>query len=308
MFKKTIVISIATLCVAFLGWPHLIQALTLTPTSREISLTPGEKVVSTITLTNETTKAIELTTEVVGFTAKDESGKPKFNFSAPLTDMATWIVVDKGPIKLASQETKAVDVVFSVPADAVPGGHYAAVFFNEAITGQAAGQVNVESKLGTLFLATVKGSYTESGQVITFNTTDGKTVFGNGPMSFVVRFSNTGEVHLKPAGNVTITNMFGKTIKVIPVNSDANAVLPSSIREFTATWDDVGNGYGQYKATLTLTSGSAADTAVFTFWVMPSIWLLLICIAIIIAAAILLLLIMGGAKKTATLPPAQKNP
>lgn len=282
----------ATLFCLLVVAPRLASALTLTPTSREVNLTPGQKTVSTIQLKNETQKSTQLTTEVVEFTAKGETGEPQFDFNAQPSGIVTWIQVEKGPITLAAGETKSVDVIFNTPADATPGGHYAAVFFNEVITGQGAGQVNIESKLGTLFLATVKGTYAEKGAITTFATTGEETLYTKGPIDFMLRFHNTGSVHLKPTGSVKITNMFGKTVATIPVNQDLGATLPGTIRNYQVdSWNSIGNLYGQYTATLTLTAGQMTATAVTKFWAVSLVWLLVMIAVIIVLAVFLLMLV-----------------
>ena len=298
MAKKIFFLGFALLLAVGIVAPKMASALTLTPTSREVSLTAGQKTATTITLKNETDKAVSLTTEVVNFTAKGETGEPSFDFNATPTDIATWIEVDKGPITLQPAETMEVEVVFNTPSDATAGGHYGAVFFNEYIAGQATGQVNIESKLGTLFLATVKGDYQESGAIASFATADGKNGYGKGPIGFAVRFQNTGAIHLKPTGSIVIKNMFGKVVKTIPVNTDGGATLPHSIREYTiADWNDIGSGYGQYKATLTLTSGTVTDTATISFWIMSTTWLMVVIAVIIVLALILLMMSQRATKR-----------
>ncbi len=294
MAKKISLIAIATLFVAALALPHHAGALTLKPTSREVLLTPGEKTVTSVDLENETQKEIQLTTQVVNFTAKNETGEPAFDFNATPTDIATWTAPEIGPFTLTPGQKQTVLVTFNTPATATPGGHYVAVFFNEVPSNDTT-KVNIESKLGALFLATVKGTYAQSGEIATFTTAGNKAYFDKAPISFVFRYSNTGDVHLKPTGTLTIKNMWGKVVKTITVNEELGATLPNTSREYSiADWKNIGSGYGQYTATLTLKSGTVENTKTIHFWFFSGVSM----IVIIVVAIILILLAVMLLKKS----------
>ncbi|MFA6552950.1 MAG: hypothetical protein WCT27_00815 [Patescibacteria group bacterium] len=289
MAKKITFLAIAALFVAVLAMPHNAGALTLKPTSREVLLTPGEKTVTSVDLENETQKEIKLTTQVVNFTAKNETGEPAFDFTATPTDIATWTSPESGPFTLTPGQKQSVLVTFNTPATATPGGHYVAVFFNE-VPSTDTSKVNIESKLGALFLATVKGTYVSSGEVANFTTLNNKAYFDKGPISFVLRYNNTGDVHLKPTGSLVIKNMWGKTVKTITVNTELGATLPNTIREYSVGgWNNVGNGYGQYTATLTLKSGTVENTKTIHFWFFSGMSMI---IFIVVAIILILLAVM----------------
>ena len=299
MQKKSLYI-IATLAFALVLLPVMSRALTLTPTSKEVTLTPGQKSPVTIELKNETQKALELTAEVVNFTAKGENGEPEFDFNATPIDLATWIEVNPGPFTVAAGATQSVDVVINTPATATAGGYYAAVFFNEFTAAEEPSQVNIESKLGTLFLATVKGSYAESAKIATFQTKDGKTNYSGGPVAFKLRFQNTGDVHLNPSGTVTIKNMFGKAVKTIQINKDSGATLPGSIREYAvSSWSDVGNAFGQYTAVVALTGGTASATKSISFWMISTLGIIITVAVVILLIVLIIATTRRGAKKEA---------
>ena len=99
MLKKSTIVFVAILFFALLLAPKQSAALEVTPAISEISLTPGEETVVIIELENDTKETIQLTTEVVNFTAKEETGEPKFSEASP-TGAALWIDVDEGPIDL----------------------------------------------------------------------------------------------------------------------------------------------------------------------------------------------------------------
>ena len=295
MFKKTIFLGITTLFfAALLAVPSQVSALGLTPSIMEIELTAGEKTIAVVELENDTLEEIKLETEIINFTAEGETGQPEFDFEAIQTGVATWIDVDAGPISVKAGVTEKVSITFDTPANAVAGGHYVAVFFNETLPDQEDGQLLIESKLGTLFMATVDGNYSEAGSIATF--TADKTKYSDGSANFKVRFQNTGDIHLKPAGSVVITDMFGKEVKTIIVNNEKGAVLGDSVREFEVDSWTV-SGFGKFTATLTLADGTVTDTATVDFWVMTTTGII-ICIAILLVLILLIMFIVKMAKKS----------
>lgn len=307
MLKKTTIGLIAVLFLAMLVMPSQSKAVTVTPAIRELTLTAGQKTTAMVELENDGLEAVSLTTEVVNFTAKGETGEPDFALDSAPTGAATWIEVTNAPIVLGAGEKTEVAVTFDTPANAQPGGYYAAVLFSmsDPAATETPGDVAIESKIAVPFLATVKGSYTQSGKIVTFGLKGNKTTYTSGPVAFTpLRYQNTGDIHLKPSGNVVITGMFGKTVKTIPVNEDLGAVLPDSIRSFeVGSWTDLGNAFGKYTATVTLTAGTVKSTATVSFWVLSTMGIVIAAVVLIILIFLIVLLVSKAGKK---FPPAEK--
>ena len=295
MIKKSIYLGITTLFFAALvGLPTQASALGLTPAITEINLTAGEKTITTVEVENDSLEAIQLETEVVNFSAEALTGEPTFDSDAVPTGIATWVDVDKGPITLVAGETLDVTVTFDTPSDATAGGHYVGVFFNQAVPAEEDGQVSIENKLGALFMATVGDSYTAAGEISVF--TADKENYSDGQAMFTVNYKNTGKVHLKPTGTISITDTFGNEVKSIVVNKEKKAVLPGLIREFSvADWDV--SGFGKYTATLTMTAGTVTDTATVEFWVMTTTGIV-VAIVILLVLILLIAFIIAMAKKS----------
>jgi hypothetical protein len=117
-----------------------------------------------------------------------------------------------------------------------------------------------------------------------------KLVYTSLPVDFHTRIENRGNIHLRPTGNIFVTNIFGKQVSSMQVNGDFRTILPKSARRFDTTWisHTVQAGvseltkewrnfaFGRYEATLVLNYGPSNKiiTATYSFWVIP--WLLLI--------------------------------
>ncbi len=313
---KMIVFSLA-FGLAVAAIPGTAKAITLIPPMLEFGLTKGEPTKTTIKIFNETASPVELYTEVKNFTASGDSGQPAFDFNdtEPI-GFSTWVTVPKGPITVNPGARYEVPVTINTPSDADPGGHYAAVFFTTS--PPADGQVRIASKIGTLLLAQVSGDIQESGSITEFNTVSNKKGFTRLPVKYYTIFRNTGNIHLRPTGAITITNMFGKEQVKLTFNSANGATLPNSSRRYETVWEKqsvnetTGNFWtnfwneysneksnfaiGRFTAKLAITAGTSnaitTDSST-TFWVIP--WHILLVWLIVLVLAIIILIV--GIKK-----------
>ncbi len=283
------------------------EALTVSPVKAELSADPGQKVTGELTLLNEQNETITFYSSFENFEPQGESGTP--NFVPGQEGLATWIKAASS-ITLKPQEKEVIPFSIDVPANAEPGGHFAAIFWsaNPPAT-QATDQVAVGAKIGTLVLLKVSGDIKEGGAILDFSSQDKKTWFTALPVTFVYRFQNGGGDRVKPLGAVTIKNVFGGTSAVINANPSEGNVLPASTRKFTLEW--VGNGkpvgdgtgffamakaqwdnfaLGSYAAVLHLNYGGSneAETS-FHLFVFPWQLLSIVAAALLVILAILVI-------------------
>jgi hypothetical protein len=97
----------------------------------------------------------------------------------------------------------------------------------------------------------VAGRTTEKAFLESFSSN--KKLWEKGPIEFEIRVRNQGNVHLKPVGIVTISNIFGQ--KVDSFSVEPKNILPGSIRKSTAVWDKKFL-LGKYNATVILNYGT----------------------------------------------------
>ncbi|MFH1235464.1 MAG: hypothetical protein V1685_00810 [Parcubacteria group bacterium] len=309
-----VVALFAAVLLCAIVFPGKAEAITLIPPSLELGLIPGQASETSIKLFNEGFTAVELYTEARNFTATGETGQPLFDFESEQIGLSTWVIVEKGPVVLQPGGRYEVPISILPPANADPGGHYAAIFFSTSPPTE--GQVRISSKVGTLVLATVQGDIAESGLIQEFTPKGGRGVHTRLPITFVTRFKNTGNVHLKPVGTITVKNFFGKTTATLDFNTGKGATLPATTRMYETTWEHAvvntaeGNfwahfwqeytsernnfAFGRYTAEQRLMAGATnqvQDMATVTFWVLPWRVALVWSLAGIIVLFLLVLLV-----------------
>lgn len=290
----------------FVGSTQKANAITLVPPSLEFATQPGKTIDTVIKLYNEGNDPINIYSSTALFTAKDETGTPNFNFSTQPSDLATWIRVPAGPLGIRAGERIEVPISIEIPSNAEPGGHFAGLFFETRPPEDAAGQVKVRQKIGTLVIVRVEGNVREGATVEKF-AVDNVGSLHRLPIAFVTKVHNTGNVHVRPTGKIQIKNMFGRVVATLTINETEGAVLPNSTRRFDALWHVQTNeeargsfmvefgrewhnfAIGKYTAVFTGTYSAAQQSlsATTTFSVWP--WELLLVFGVGLVVVIILL-------------------
>lgn len=258
------------------------QALEIAPPLITLSANPGQTIKTQIKLRDVSKSKLIVTNEINDFTAAGEDGTPKILLNDDGNDnpysLKGWIS-PLPALTLKPKEIKDLAVTIKVPANASPGGYYGIIRFTGTPPDLEGTGVSLSASLGALVMLRVNGDVKESLEIEEFfASTDGKksgSLFESTPIKFVERLKNTGNIHEKPAGQIVIKDMFGKTVAAVNINLPPRNILPASIRKFEQPLDKtvIGNKklFGRYTAELKVTYGDDKQTVTekITFWVIP---------------------------------------
>jgi cytochrome bd-type quinol oxidase subunit 1 len=268
------------------------RGLTISPLTFELTANPGDSLENKIKVANPTDSSISIKMEVEDFTAMGETGQVKVEEMENETySLKKWVKTNPVEFTLEPKEQKFVTFAIDVPKNAEPGGKYGSVL--ATITGAVRPEetgVAIAQKVGALVLLSVSGEIKEEVNVKEFSA-PGFSEYG--PVPFTVRFENTGTIHERPRGFVTITNIFGK--EVANVEFPQQNVIPGAIRKIEAKWNKNWLWGLKYQATLVGSYGSQNSTlsAVTTFWAFP--WK--IGLGVLIALILIIYLIVRTRRK-----------
>ncbi len=267
--------------------------LSISPSIFDMSATPGQEWRSSLRIINVNEFDLTVYLEVVNFSPNGEGGDGRFipisQTDADGSTIAEWFIVSKEPITIPREQSKEVPIAVRVPVDASPGGHFAAILVGTKPITPEPGQARVQTSqmVTSLFFARVAGDINESGHIREFRTTD--KYLDRPEATFELRFENKGNVHLKPQGDIRITNMWGQERGVIPINQNSHFgnVLPESIRKFTFTWKGEWSisDIGRYTAATTLVygeNGRQFTSSETVFWVIPFKLLTIIFVSLLL--------------------------
>jgi len=291
-------------------------SLTISPPIKEFVADPGTEFGDIIKLINDGEIEQTFYATIEGFRAKGEKGEPEFFITTDETQLASWVTLEQTSVTLKPREKKEIKYTVRVPEKASTGGQYAAIFWSSqppAVTGITG--VGVAMKIGSLLLVTVSGEIKEEMKLIDFSTPS--KFYTRLPVKFAIGFENTGNVHIKPKGNIKIEpKILGIGKGEVTVNEGGGNVLPKSIRRFESVWleksipeskatnifsrffEELQNEWknfalGYFRANLFVLFGQAQPQVMersINFLVFP--WRVIL-VAIILAAIIILILIKG---------------
>ena len=322
--KKSFLAKLFLLTIIFFSFnlylANQAKALTVISPVLEINTQAGENQRGVLKVYNETETEVNLVASVEPFKASnDETGKPEYLSPSQSADFSylQWFKLAQNAITLKPAQAAKIPFVIDIPPEAKSGGYYAVVFWQNApVPGQEKSMVNISGRVGTIILLRVAGNLQESGEVLDFTPQPLKDYYFELPINFVIRFSNTGNVHLAPQGEISIKNWFGQVTK-LDINPGSHNVLPDSIRRFEVSWGQkpISNNFfsnflfelkqefknfplGRCQASLDLSYGFETQQKInweISFWVIH--WRLLVVVFLFLVILFLLIRINSKIKR-----------
>ncbi len=247
--------------------------LQVSPVIFDYDLTAGTQKVDEVSIINNESERVEMTTEVADF-EYDEKGEMRYieeNQENPsVSSLKKWLHYDTKEFSLEPGGEQRIRFTVDVPANAEPGGHYGVIFFRTKPKGS--GNIGVSARIGSLILVTIPGNVKKTGEVVDFkigklndkNEVVSRDFFERGPLDVFYRVKNTGNVHFKPTGRLLIKDGNGKILQEIP---------PADLRVFPGLGRDYNqqvnlDPWGFYEAVLELNDGDGTSlgTRTIKFW------------------------------------------
>lgn len=194
-----------------------------------------------------------------------------------------WLTPEVGSFELGHGERAFIRVRVSVPENAEPGDHYAAVVVahEPSIPDEQSGFA-VQSRVASLFIVSVAGDIQQEGMLEKLTTRR----FINWMLPVFLRLTvrNTGNVYMQPTGAIRIRNIFGITVDEIPLRGEL-VVYRDSVRSEDISWKPR-FALGRYTAETDLSafSGTALASVSTSFWVFPLLpVLIMLCLIFLVS-------------------------
>ena len=201
----------------------------VTPLRVELKLTPKATHTQAVTLKNDSKKPVRVRARLDDwYLSKD--GTPQFKAvdAADTYSAAGWVRLNPPEQVVAAGASAIVRFTTTVPATAKPGGYRCAVMFEfeppDAPPAAKAKDVMFRGRVATLLYATV------GSPVPVIDLTDMRVRFAKGQLPAVVAtLKNTGTVHIRTKGTMTIFDQAGKAARQLSLPNVP--VLPESERD-----------------------------------------------------------------------------
>ena len=285
-----VTILIISLMVGMVAAQTAGQGLEISPPLIEKPAPKGQTVTFNIRVRNVTKGTVVTHAQVNDFVANGEEGQAKVLTSGEPSPYSfiTWVqpIPD---LTLSAGEAKTTTVTIDVPSNASPGGHYGVIRFTGSAQSASGTSVSLSASVGTLVLLNVPGKQNISASLTSFYTAkNGKqtSTFEYGPVTFVERIQNNGNVHIQPIGTVRVTDTLGHQVAVLSVNPTSGNILPNSTRRFQQILNTK-HLFGHYKAEANITYNGQNLNKTISFWVIPYKMILIVIGVIIIIIALI---------------------
>ena len=248
----------------------------ISPGKTELTVNPGDKKIKYLIVTNRFGRDMKFKVEIEDFSGSknvEENivllGQERGPYS-----LKDYLHPDTKEFVLKHGDRITIPVQIDIPADAQPGGLYGSVIittdpnFNQdsSSTDVTKGNLNVISRLASLYFIRVSGPVNEDGLLRDFSTD--RKIYESSPIIFKTLFENKGSIYINPYGKVRVENMSGSLVNELTIAP--YFVMPGSVRqkEFNLKRDFM---FGRYKATLSLNRGygNIVDEKTIYFWVLP---------------------------------------
>lgn len=272
------------------------NVLKVTPVRSDIEIPAGQKKTVPVTVTNVTDGPILVKPIMNDFVAGDERGTPAVildeNEFAPTHSLKRFMKT-ASDVTIPGKQSRVIEVVITVPADAQAGGYFGAVRFAPS-DPDGGGQVNLSASVASLILMTVPGPTVDKLVLTDFTVKqkDKASWFFTTPndLNLTFRLENKGNVQQGPFGKISVKKG-NEVVHEVDFNTDSprDMVLPNSARRWDVPLEGI-DGFGKYTVSATLTYGAKNQTIQMTetFWIIP-VWVM---IAAGVGVALLLLIIV----------------
>jgi hypothetical protein len=247
-------------------------ALKVQPSTIDERLDPGQSLEGSLTVTNENGGKQTYYISTRNVEGMEDSGTPMFSdeFSDDPLEAASWVRPSLKEVTLEVGESKEIPYVITVPQNASPGSYFAAFFVTREADVATESGAGVGFHVASLVNLRVNGDAVEDMLFREFSSA--KSFFTSPSVFFSMRVENTGTVHLRPHGIITVYDMLGNEVSKVIFNDSKGAVLPKYDRVFDATWNYGGFALGRYTASASISYGDMKKqtaTKEVSFWVVP---------------------------------------
>ena len=143
---------------------------------------------------------------------------------------SNWFELKGSEFELGPLQRKNISGLLKIPKD-VAGGRYARLVIEASTTGGKEGEKMTTIVPQTIIMVTTGNKLERKGEITKF-----QLLPANGSSSqFMVMFKNTGNVHLRVQGNITLKDKIGNTVAELPFAEGEVFVFPGCTRNFTAS-------------------------------------------------------------------------
>ena len=232
-------ISFLSLFIVRVHAQTTIQAISLSlyPSSFDLHAKPGDTISDKFRIKNDTQKTLQLTVATKKLITDPDSGQPIPIDPGKEDTYISWVHFDKPDFTALPQEWTDIPFTITIPKDAAFGYYYVFEVRQQDEAKPTGNGAVVQGRVSIAALLSVDSDKAAaSARMVDFKPQSMLNEYL--PVTFEATVQNTGNVHVRPRGNIFIRGLGDKDLAVLEVNQNHGAVLPNGKRTFTADWND----------------------------------------------------------------------
>ncbi len=210
--------------------------ITASPTSFDLKVLPGTSITKQIRVHNNNAKPVTLTVSVKKLIADPNGSISMTDFKDE--NFQNWLTVQTASVSASPKEWVNIPFTVAVPQEAAFGYYWAILVSLESPQKEiTAPQAQITGALAVpVLLAVDRPDATFEGKLSKFQTSSKFSEYV--PITFQTTFDNLSNVHIKPQGDIFVSDWLGRQVAVLPANEAQGSILPGSKRTYEVKWDD----------------------------------------------------------------------
>lgn len=269
-------------------------SLAVSPSVLRIDAVPPAQVETEITIDNKSNQKQNLQIRIRNFLSTSSDGKieykPEDKLELPDVLIRNKVkIIDRdreiSNIEIAPIDSRTLKLKIDVDSSLPHGDYYFSILF---ISNQSSSNTSSTSYTGggiaTNILLSIGQKGPTNGNIMDFLT---DLFITHGPVQFILLLQNLSDHYIQPAGNITITNMFGRDVGRVEI--PRGYILANSSRKNEIIWPER-FVFGPYKAMaqVKLSDSGPSFTRSILFVAVPTYSLFAISIFVFILIGIYL--------------------
>lgn len=237
---KKLFLPLILLCLFFILKPSSFAQtpqnydVTVSPVFFDLSANPGQTITEKIRIRNNTTAPLPLKVSIKRL-AGDEVGDLTLNEENDDQSL-NWVKFTNKTFVAPALEWSDIPFTIQVPNTAAYGYYFAVTFEQDKESSVAQGASLTGASAVPILLNVRKDGARTQAKIVDFKT--GSFISEYLPIDFSVQVENIGNVHIRPHGNIFITDDSGKDIAILDVNQTLANIIPDTKRRFESSWTD----------------------------------------------------------------------
>lgn len=225
--------------IFYILFPRLIFAqqaldISISPLFFEFSTEKGSVLKDKIRVRNNSSSSVTLQVGLQRLAA-GTNNEASLSDPKPEDEFVRWVKLEAQTVTARPREWTDIPFTIEVPDDAAFGYYFAFLISQSA--SKEPGAVKLAGGVAIPVLLNVKTlGAVASGKLLQFAPKSFINEYL--PVEFLVSVSNTGNVHIKPRGNIFVRSGGEKDLAILEVNQPLGSVLPQATRTFESAWMD----------------------------------------------------------------------